>query len=184
MNQARLILVAFCSMSVQTISIEETSPAISADANFSSPNKSDDQSISIDANHLTTIQSDYQSISIDPINEDPVDEMSRLLLTTEQSENLPLRDAYQLKRAALKQKELELKRGAYGRQLQLSIEGLAARKDLDLARIEYEKAQIDAAVTVDDIKRALISIENQRMLISRIIEARRSMLAGRRYLQF
>jgi multidrug resistance efflux pump len=66
------------------------------------------------------------------------------------------------KKRALLLKDLELKRGNYARSVQLLSEKIMARKDMELARIEYEKVLIELAAHGKSAASVLSAINKQR----------------------
>lgn len=74
-----------------------------------------------------------------------------------------IKDASKLdKKRALQLKDLELKRGNYARAVQLVSEKIMARKDMEQARIEYEKVLIEIATNGSSAASVLAAINRQR----------------------
>jgi multidrug resistance efflux pump len=79
------------------------------------------------------------------------------------SEREMIKDASKLdKKRALQLKDLELKRGNYARAVQLVSEKIMARKDMEQARIEYEKVLIEIATNGSSAASVLAAINRQR----------------------
>jgi multidrug resistance efflux pump len=104
-------------------------------------------------------------------------DFAKILLQSEQRlglPNLPTTEA-----EALAARDLELRRTEFARHLQLQSEGIVPAKDVDKARLQYEKLLIKAGAKRKKLTATLKELDRQRNLVIEHIQ-RQQMLAGSR----
>ncbi len=93
------------------------------------------------------------------------DEVVEILRSTElPSESMDGLSDRELSEIALLSKTVEAKRDLYARALELYIERIGAGKDVDQARIEYEKAEISLAAAWKETRKVFAVLNKQSKL--------------------